>query len=158
MLQREFLTSQLSAASLTLATLSSALCDAQARLRRSQRHLRSPLHQQLDAAKLLVLAAVKEAARLEGVLARRHDERTRPDWALGRLLREHRGMRAQRKLMPEGAVSEEECGYLRVEVEMGMEAARIMRKEVAGVPRIDDQSVRFPTVGFLRSATLPPDC
>lgn len=149
--QREFLTSQLSAATLALATLSSALADAHARLRRTQQYLQprlqpqpkptssTPLHQQLRATQLEARAAVAEADRLEGVLARWQAGNDDLHPALRQLMREHRGMRAQRKLVPANGVCEQECVYLRVEVEMARAVVGVMRKEMDAVPRINDQ-------------------
>lgn len=83
--------------------------------------------------------AVADIARLEGALDRVKARIEAGDPAMRRLLQEHRGVRAQRMLMPKGTISGEECAYLKVEVGMAKEVLRMIRKEMGAVPRLDEQ-------------------
>ena len=82
---------------------------------------------------------MNEAERLEGVLGKWQAASEGLHPALQQLMREHRGMRAQRKLIPPRMVCEQERVYLKVEVEMGRALVIAMRKEMGSVPRINDQ-------------------
>lgn len=136
--KRESLASQLSAASLGRATLTSSVLDADARLRRAHRATLNARQTGLELATRFAHGALDKLARLEARLSAVDARIAATGRAMRRLVREHWAMRAQRRASTGVVGYAEECVFLRVEIATGEAALELMRREMASVSRIDD--------------------